>query len=131
MDQCLMLEKVARDNSYVFFGFLSIALIGHCEAFQKCEVVEAPFTEGSMVGGVGWLFPKRSPFLPLFNQMFWDLKEKGFMQRIQNQPQYNPNKLLSLQECETLDGQAISMLKVISLFSMLGGAACVSLLIFG
>ena len=67
---------------------------------------------------MGWLFPKRSPFLPIFNKYFWELKEGGHWDRINSKPEYDPTKLLPDQECDTLDGHPIRMFKVISLFAM-------------
>ena len=101
-----------------------------CSEYQKCEVVAAPFTEGYFPGGVGWIFPKRSPFLPIFKKYFWELKEAGHKQRIYNKPEYKDSHLLPDQECETLDGHPISMFKVISLFTMFFGTAFLSSVIF-
>ena len=103
----------------------------YCSKYQTCEAVIAPFIEGRYPGGVGWIFPKRSPFLPIFNQFYWDIKEAGLLDRIWAQPKYSPNKLLPKHECETLDGHPIHMHKVISLFTMLFGAFCCSLIILG
>ena len=96
---------------------------------MKREVVKVPFTEGKVPGGSGWLFPKRSPFLPIFNKHFWELKELGHWKRISKS--YSSTALLSTsQENEDLDEHPISMHKVISLFAMFFGAAFLSLLIF-
>ena len=123
------MEKIAKDERYAWFS-VSWEPPVECDKYQKCEVVSVPFTEGRFPGGRGWIFPKRSPFLPIFNKYYWELKEAGFRTRIKNKPEYRPNHLLPEQECETLDGHPISMHKVISLFAMFFGAFCCSFLIF-
>ena len=126
-----MMDKLVEDDSYAQFS-IGNKNSGYvvCKRYQRCEVVKAPFTEGSFPGGAGWLFPKRSPFLPIFNQYFWELKYAGHWNRIISKPEYDPTKLLPYQECETLDGHPISMHKVISLFAMFFGAAFISFAIF-
>ena len=101
-----------------------------CEKIQNCEVIPAPFTEGRFPGGAGWFFPKRSPFLPILNKHYWELKEAGHFNRIENKPEYDPQHLLPEQECDDLDGHPISMHKVISLFAIFLGAAFLSAIIF-
>ena len=124
------MDKLVEDDSYVQFRLESKTSGSLCKRYQRCEVVKAPFTEGSYPGGVGWLFPKRSPFLSVFNHYYWELKYAGHWNRIGNKPEYNPTKLLPYQECETLDGHPISMHKVISLFTMFLAVAFISLAIF-
>ena len=77
-----------------------------------------------------WSF-QISPFLPIFNHVYWETKEAGLLDRIWAKPSYSPNKLLPKHECDTLDGHPIHMHKVISLFTMLFGAFCCSLIILG
>ena len=101
-----------------------------CPAYQKCKVVIAPFTEGRINGGMGWLFPKRSPFLPIFNKYYWEVKEAGHYERVYNKPEYDKTHLLPDQECEDLDGHPISMHKVISLFALFFSTAFLSATIF-
>ena len=108
-----------EDDSYAFYQVHGERHF-RCHRYQNCEVVLVPFTEGRFPGGAGWIFPKRSPFLPILNKYFWELKEAGHWSRINSKPEYNPIKLLPDQECPTLDGHPISMFKVISLFAMFG-----------
>ena len=91
-----------------------------CPSYQKCKVIKkiVPFTGSKTTGGRGWLFPKRSPFLPILNKYFLELKEAGHKRRIGLKAEYTPSKLLPDQECENLDGHPISMHKVISLFTL-------------
>ena len=124
-----MVDKLIEDDSYAAFAFeIDPAL--PCRKYQSCEVVAAPFTEGRSAGGVGWFFPKRSPFLSIFNKYYWELQEEGHFARIKGEPEYHPFKLLPDQECETLDGHPISMHKVISLFTMFVCSAFLSSTIF-
>ena len=126
--ECKLLDRVASDDTYAFFRTSR----GHpleCQAYQKCKVVAAPFTVGRSMGGAGWVFQKRSPFLPILNHYYWKYEESGLIERIWNQPKYDPTHLLPDRECETLDGHAVSMLKVASLFAMLASAACLSITI--
>ena len=90
----------------------------------------APFIEGRIYGGQGWLFPKRSPFLPIFNKYYMEIKEAGHLYRISRQPKYDPTYLLPQQECGDLDGHPISMHKVISLFVLIFGTVFLSVMIF-
>ena len=65
------MDKLVEDESYAQFS-IGGKNTGYvvCKRYQRCEVVKAPFTEGRFPGGVGWLFPKRSPYLPIFNQYY-------------------------------------------------------------
>ena len=93
--------------------------------------MQAPFTDGRYIGGGGWIFPKRSPLLPILHKYYWELKEKGFQDRLSRTPERSPSHLLPDQECDTLEGHPISMHKVISVVAMFFGGFCLSLMIFG
>ena len=101
-----------------------------CERYQKCEVVRVPLIEGPFSGGLGWMFPKRSPFLQTFNKYYWELREAGHWRRVLDQPKYFKNKFLPPQECEEFDVHPISMDKVISLFTMFFVSVFISCVIF-
>ena len=120
---------MAEDDNFALFA-ISVGANVNCKIYQTCEVVNTPFTDGKFPGGMGWLFPKRSPFLPIFNKLFWKMKEGGLIDRIAFQPEYTPNKLLDTQVCETLDGDPISMHKVVSLFALFAVAFSFTLAIF-
>lgn len=128
---CRIYDKLAEDDSYAFFTIQNKDRIS-CLNYQKCNVVRKiiPFTGSKTAGGRGWLFPKRSPFLPIFKKYFWELKEAGHWRRIKDKAEYNKYHLLPDQECEDLDGHPISMHKVISLFTMFFVAVFVSTAIF-
>ena len=117
------------DESYAFFAF-SNTPDRKCHSYHSCKVVTVPFTEGRISGGAGWIFPKRSPFLSIFNRYYWELKEGGHFDRIQSKFEYDPTKLLPGQECETLEEDPISMHKVISLFTMFFSCLFVTALVF-
>ena len=120
---------MAEDDNFAYFG-ISIDPKFQCNLYQTCAIVNPPFTDGKYSGGIGWLFPKRSAFLPIFNKFFWKMKEAGLIRRIYNQPEYRPNKLLPNQVCETLDGDPISMHKVVSLFALFAVAFSFTLAVF-
>ena len=108
-------ELLEDDDSYaLFLPQVSEHETKYCSKYQKCEVVTAPFSKGYFPGGIGWIFPKRSPFLPIFNYHFWQLNEADHKRRIYNKPEYKPSYLWPAQECEDLDGQPISMFKSMS-----------------
>ena len=129
-DDCKVLDKLVEDESYAYYVGRTDKGQSPCVKYQNCEVVTAPFTEGKSSSGSGWMFPKRSPLLPIFNKYFWELKEAGHYERIYHQPEYDPFKLLPDQECKDLDGDPISQHKVISLFTMFFSIAFLSSVIF-
>ena len=125
------MDKLADDETYAFFKVAAESSAHYpCQRYQKCEVVMTPFTEGLFPGGMDWLFPKRSPLLPIFNKYYWELKESGHFKITFDKPEYDPSHLLPDQECETLDGHPISMDKVISLFTMFFSTAFLCTMIF-
>ena len=73
---CKVLDKLVEDDSYAFYQVHGERHF-RCHRYQNCEVVLVPFTEGRFPGGAGWIFPKRSPFLPMLNKYYWELKEAG------------------------------------------------------
>ena len=125
------MAKIAEDGSYASF------IIDHlpdseCPEYVDCRVVVAPFSSFAGTGGAGWLFPKRSPFLPIFNYYFWIMKGSGAYGRImkpQNRPGYNPMSIAK-QQCENLEGKPIGIHKSFSVFVILMTGLCLSILIF-
>ena len=123
------MDKVAEDDTYGVFR-ISGDHPSYCTQYQTCKVIEAPFAVGRSIGGGGWIFQKRSPFLPIFRYHYWKYKEAGLELRIWGKPEYSPHFLLPDQECETLDGHPVSIFKLPSVFVMLLCAACLSIIIF-
>ena len=118
------------DDNFAYFA-ISVEEKRDCSVYKRCEIVNPPFTDGKYSGGTGWLFPKRSPFLPIINKFFRQINEAGLMYRIYRQPEFHPtNMLLPNQVCETLDGDPISMHKVVSLFVLFAVAFSFTLVIF-
>ena len=124
-----MFEKVANDDNYAMFRISSKAHLP-LKHYKNCDVVAAPFTTGVFAGGAGWLFPKRSPFLPIFRQYFWQLSDAGLFKKIATNPEYQPFFLLPHQECETFNWHSVSIQQLAILFSTIVGGFGLSLLTF-
>ena len=125
------MAEVANDASYASF-FIKHGQDKDCPEYMDCRVVAAPFSSYTGTGGAGWLFPKRSPFLPIFNYYFWIMKGSGAYGRImkpQNRPGYNP-KSITKKQCEILEGKPIGIHKSSSVFNLLMAGLCLSILIF-
>ena len=116
---CGVFDKLVEDDSYAYlYVMIGKGHLKTCPRYQNCEVVRIPYTEGPFSGGLGWMFPKRSPFLQPFTKYYWELKEAGHLLRILATPEYSPTQLLPPQECDDFDMNPIGMHKVISLFTM-------------
>ena len=98
-----------------------------CDSFKNCKVVVTPFVINKIPGG-GWMFPKRSPFYPIFNHYFIELEATGLYKRIQDF--WDENSHLPPQVCPDYDGKAIKIDKIISLFLLSLGGVGLSVLIF-
>ena len=86
-----------------------------CKKYHNCEVVHSPFYVSSTFGS-GWLFPKYSPFYPIFYKHVTLLHEKGIVKRIKSS--YDPARGLPDQICPTYDGDPIGIMKSFSLFGI-------------
>ena len=86
-----------------------------------------PFVVNKIPGG-GWMFPKRSPFFPIFNQYFIVLKEEGIFKRIMES--YDDNPGLPPQVCNNYDGKPIKINKIFSLFAIIAGGIGMSTFLF-
>ena len=125
------MAEVAKDASYASF-LIKQTQDKDCPEYVDCRVVAAPFSSYTGTGGAGWLFPKRSPFLPIFNYYFWIMKGSGAYGRImkpQNSPLYNPKSII-YQQCENLEGKPIGIHKSSSVFVILIAGLCLSILVF-
>ena len=76
--------------------------------------------------GMGWIFPKRSPFLPIFHKHITLIKETGVYNRIGDT--YDPLKGMPGQICKEYDGEPIGAEKSFSLFGMMISGACLSVI---
>ena len=94
-----------------------------------CSVVIAPFTSGGHGKGSGWMFEKRSPFLPIFNHYFNKIREAATFKRLSeyhNRPEFDSNYYLQIPTCETNKGKPIGLYKISSTFAvvMIGAGVC-------
>ena len=80
------------------------------------------------IPGGGWMFPKRSPFYPIFNHYFIELEASGVYKRIGEF--WDENSHLPPQVCPDYDGKAIKIEKIVSLFLLSAGGVALSVLIF-
>ena len=129
---CKVLEKVASESSNAHFRISSTPL-SSCQKVFDCSVVISSFTTGALGTGAGWMFHKRSPFLPIFNYYYHMMKESGSvlrMKRRMNRPEFDSNYYYPKQTCENLEGKPIGIYKSSSLFIILMLGAFVCFLIF-
>ena len=118
---CNVTAKVASERSNAYF-MISSKPIRTCPKVFDCSVVVAPFTTGALGTGTGWMFPKRSPFLPIFNHYYHVIKESGSvirMRRRRNRPEFDSNYYKPKTTCENLEGKPIGIYKSSSLFIIL------------
>ena len=123
MDECEAMDKLVKNNSFALYQLWSHPT---CESYQKCDVVKTHFVVGESFGA-GWMFPKRSQFLPILNHYIGMVKEGGSVRRISHQ--YDENSHLPEQECFEYNGDPIAMKKVGSLFALIVGGMGISLII--
>ena len=121
------MERVILDSSYALFAFSVNPIIRRCKS--GCSVVIAPFTSGALGRGAGWMFEKRSPFLPIFNHYFNKIKESATSQRLSrthNRPEYDSNYYFPKPTCETYKGKPIGLYKISSTFAIviIGAGVC-------
>ena len=104
-----------------------MSVIQKCKS--GCSVVHAPFTPGALGKGGGWMFEKRSPFLPIFNHYFNMIKETATFKRLRrrlNRPEYDSNYYFPIPTCDTHRGKPIGLYKISSTFAivMIGAGDC-------
>ena len=126
------MEKVANDNSYAYF-LIDDETKQNCREYFDCTVVPAPFTTGTLSTGSGWMFPKRSAFLQIFNHYNLVMQESGTVLRLrreQNRPMYDSKYYFPEPTCEDHEGKPIKLHKSSSLFAILIAGASLSLFTF-
>ena len=125
MKYCEQMDTIVEDESFALF--LIAAGRNVCNSYEKCEVVKTPVVFATTVGA-GWMFPKRSPFLPILKIYFGLVQEAGSYNRVLDY--YNEKKLLPEQECLKYDGDPIQMRKAVSLIGIILGGTGLSFIIF-
>ena len=97
----------------------------HCKQFSECKVLAIPEVIDK-VTGAGWIFPKKSPLLPMFNHYVSLIKEGGIYEKMKNN--YN-DQLVTGQVCPDYDGKPIGLPKCFSLFGLLSAGGILSLIL--
>ena len=90
-----------------------------CKATRDCSVVVAPVTTGPLGTGGGWMFQKRSPFLPIFRHYHDMIRESGTFWRLhqyENRPEMQSDYFYPEPICETHKGKPIGLYKISSIF---------------
>ena len=114
---CDTLEKLVEDESYASLLMAnSINSLRRCKRFYDCNVVAVPYVVYQTLGA-GWIFPKQSPLLPIFNHYVTSLKEIGTINRIEGS--YDDRKGMPGQICPNYDGHPINAEKSFSLFVLM------------
>ena len=123
------MEKLVEDDTYA--GYAQVGGSGDlfwCDVYYKCNVVKVPYVISRSLGN-GWIFPKRSALLSMFNVYVSAIKERGVSTRIGNSYAYPILPGMPLQLCKEYDGEAIGINKSFSLFGIIFVGAGFSLLI--
>ena len=123
---------MVEDDSYALF-LVASETPAECDRFYKCDIVAAPFLTGIINIGKGWMFQKRSPFLPLFKRTFRKMEEAGTVRKIEDKTRREQNferYHLTDQICNALDGNPIGREKSWSLLLFFVGGVGLSQIIF-
>ena len=115
---CNVMETIANESSNAYFKISSNPLTS-CQRVFDCSVVIAPFTTGALGTGTGWMFQKRSPFLPIFRHYHDMIRESGTFWRLhefENRPDFQSNYFYPEPICETHKGKPIGLYKISSIF---------------
>ena len=121
------MESIVEDDSYVGYiqGSSSDGCMDNCELYRDCKAVVIPYVIYKSAGS-GWIFPKNSPLLPIFQHYVTSLvKEGGMMKKIEDKIkiEMDNNPLMPCQICADYDGAPIGIEKAFSLFGLLIGGA--------
>ena len=121
-DFCAHFDKVYEDPSFSAYVMMERGGLARCKRFYSCEIVKVPYIIDTAMGG-GWVFPKNSPFYPIFDYYVSILKEGGIYQRIlDSHKQYQGKEQL----CTDYDGKPIGVYKCFSLFGLFLGGFIIS-----
>ena len=104
-----------EDPSFAAYVMVEEGGLARCKRYYNCEIVKVPYIIDTAMGG-GWVFPKDSPFFPVFEYQVSILKEGGVYKRIlQSYKDHTGQE----QVCTDYDGQPIGLYKCFSLFGIL------------
>ena len=120
-----MLDHVVKDDS--FAGYLMTTsksgAMTDCDKWVECRVVVIPEVIHKTLGS-GWIFPKRSALLPIFNYYVQTIKEGAVFSRIVES--YYDRKGMPDQVCPEYDGKPIGLEKSLSLLGVMLVGVCLS-----
>ena len=122
---CDFLDKLVEDDSWAAYIMTDKDGPTHCKQFSECKVLAIPEVIDK-VTGAGWIFPKKSPLLPMFNHYVSLIKEGGIYEKMKNN--YN-DQLVTGQVCPDYDGKPIGLPKCFSLFGLLSAGGILSLIL--
>ena len=88
------------------------AELGGCEKWSNCEIAVIPYVVDKDLGS-GWIFPKKSVFLPIFKYYLSRMKEGAIYRRIMSS-QGMPSRI-----CPEYAGKPIGLEKVVSLLGII------------
>ena len=123
---------MVEDDSYALFLAASEPPVD-CDRYYKCDIIAAPFETGVINIGKGWMFQKRSPFLPFFKRAFTKMEQAGTIRKIEDRTRREQNferYHLKEQICSSLDGTEIGWNKALLLFLLFFTGVAISQLIF-
>ena len=122
------METIANDSSYAIFR-IGPEPKPNSQICGGCSVVRAPITTGPLATGSGWMFQKRSSYLPIFRHYYNMIRESGTTWRLSNlvnRPEFQSEKYSPKPTCETHKGKPIGFYKTSSIFAivMIGLGIC-------
>ena len=104
-----------EDPSYAAYVMIEEGGLARCKRYYNCEIVQVPYIIDRSMGS-GWVFPKDSPYFPIFEYYASILNLGGIYKRIsQSYEQHTGQE----QVCTDYDGQPIGLYKCFSLFGIL------------
>ena len=112
------MDHIVKDDSYAAYMTMlqeSGSFESGCKKWIECEVVVIPHVIHKTLGG-GWIFPKFSPFLPMFRHYVNKLREGGILDAIIASRSYRRGQD---QICPKYDGKPIALEKSFSLFGIM------------
>ena len=74
-DFCTHFDKIYEDPSFSAYVMVGKGELTRCKRFYSCEIVKVPYVIDTAMGG-GWVFPKNSPFYPIFDYYVSILKRR-------------------------------------------------------
>ena len=122
------MEHIVTDDSYAGYMMTNSesGSIGECKVWDYCEVVVIPHVIHRTLGS-GWIFPKNSPFLPMFRHYVNKMKEGALLDWIfaSYLDRKGPDQI-----CPAYDGKSIGLEKAFSLFGIITVGASASIILF-